>query len=77
MGAAAGLIFYYAGMKLATPYFLHGMHVPAATITTDMEVAADGTMLPGSPTASPAADAKADAQGATDSTSSPEAEPAS
>ena len=58
MGAAAGLVFYYVGMRLASDRFLHGSHIPVATINTDMEVAADGTMLSGSPTAdAPTADA--------------------
>ncbi|GAB32404.1 NCS1 family nucleobase:cation symporter-1 [Gordonia otitidis] len=61
MGAAAGLVFYYVGMRLASDRFLHGSHIPVATITTDMEVAADGTMLSGSPTAdAPTADAASD-----------------
>ena len=48
-------------MRLASDRFLHGSHIPVATITTDMEVAADGTMLSGSPTAdAPTADAASD-----------------
>ena len=67
MGAGAGLVFYYIGMRMASDRFLHGAHVPLATITTDMEVADDGTMLPGSPTADGATDTVTTGPVATDS----------
>ncbi|MGV9858565.1 NCS1 family nucleobase:cation symporter-1 [Gordonia sp. NPDC003425] len=52
MGAGAGFVFYYLGMRYAPDSFLHGTNVPeVSTITADMEVAGDGTVLPGSPTA--------------------------
>ena len=54
IGAAAGLVFYYLGMRYAPTSFIHGNNIPAATITTDIAVAVDGAINandPASPTA--------------------------
>ncbi|MFT4041658.1 MAG: NCS1 family nucleobase:cation symporter-1 [Gordonia sp. (in: high G+C Gram-positive bacteria)] len=39
MGAAAGLVFYYLGMRFASDKFLHGAHVPTTT-TAELDVTA-------------------------------------
>ncbi|MGW0037955.1 NCS1 family nucleobase:cation symporter-1 [Gordonia sp. NPDC003376] len=44
MGAAAGLVIYYLGMRLAPASFVHGKTV--ATSTSDIAVSADGTTAP-------------------------------
>uniref|UniRef100_UPI003D8F7563 NCS1 family nucleobase:cation symporter-1 n=1 Tax=Gordonia sp. B7-2 TaxID=3420932 RepID=UPI003D8F7563 len=48
MGAGAGAVIYWAGMKFAPASFIYG--APKATATSDIEVAADGTPMPATST---------------------------
>jgi NCS1 family nucleobase:cation symporter-1 len=60
MGAAAGLVFYYLGMRYAPKSFIYGSGLSAAT-TTDISVAADGTTtVAETPTVVTAGDAQGD-----------------